>query len=152
MAAVVAAAFSANALTQYYVQVNKTDGSEERFWFYDIPVAQLEDDNLKMTVTMTQEAVLYPLTEVNNLTMGHVDLGVEGVGDGFTGLSFTITNETLEMTGAPAGCEVALYDMAGTLRACGTADAAGTLSLPIGHLDKGVYLVKAGKNSFKFIR
>ena len=152
MAAVVAAAFSANALTHYYVQVNKTDGSEERFWFYDMPVAQLEDDNLKMTVVMTQEAVLYPLTEVNNLTMGYVDLGVEGVGGDSTGLSFTITNETLKMTGAAAGCEVTLYDMAGALRARVAADAAGTLSLPIGHLDKGVYLVKAGKTSFKFIR
>ena len=56
------------------------------------------------------------------------------------------------MTGAAAGCEVTLYDMAGALRARVAADAAGTLSLPIGHLDKGVYLVKAGKNSFKFIR
>ena len=152
MAAVIAAVFGANALEQYYVQVNKTDGSEERFWFYDMPVAQLEDDNLKMTVVMTQEAVLYPLTEVNNLTMGYVDLGVEGVGGDFTSLSFTITNETLKMTGAAAGCEVTLYDMAGALRARVAADAAGTLSLPIGHLDKGVYLVKAGKNSFKFIR
>ena len=79
MAAVVAAAFSANALTHYYVQVNKTDGSEERFWFYDMPVAQLEDDNLKMTVVMTQEAVLYPLTEVNNLTMVYVVLHRAGV-------------------------------------------------------------------------
>ncbi len=152
MAAVIAAVFGANALEQYYVQVNKTDGTQERFWFYDMPVAQLEDDNLKFTMAQTHETVLYPLAEVSNLTMGCVGMGVDGVGDDFSGVSFAVTAETLVMTGAAAGCEVAVYDTAGSLRARGAADAAGSLSLPVGHLDKGVYLVKAGKNSFKFIR
>lgn len=152
MAAVIAAVFGANALEQYYVQVNKTDGTQVRYWFIDIPVAQLEGDDLKFTMAQTRETVLHPLAEVSNLTFGKEDSGVEGVGAEGQGVSFAVTAETLVMTGAAAGCEVALHDMAGTLCARGAADAAGTLSLSIGHLDKGVYLVKAGKNSFKFIR
>lgn len=152
LAAAIAAAFSASAYEQYFVQVNKTDGTEVRYWFLDVPVAQIEGDDLKFTMAMTHETVLYPFAEVNNLTFGKVDLAVEGIGTDHTGVSFAITAETLEMTGAAAGCEVAVYDAAGALRARGTADAAGALSLPVGQLDKGVYLVKAGNNSFKFIR
>lgn len=152
LAAVLAAAFSAGATEQYYVQLNKTDGTEVRYMFVDVPVAQIEGDELKITMAMTQESVLYPFAELNNFTFGKTDNGVEGVGTGHEGISFAITSETLEMTGADGGCPVSIYDTAGKLRAHGSADSTGSLKLPVGHLEKGVYLVKAGNNSFKFIR
>lgn len=153
LAAVLATAFGASALEyEHSVMVNRLDGTSVEYKFADTPVAYIDGENLKMTVTTTGESVLYPFTEVKNLTFKAEKSGITNVGAEAAGPSFGLTDDTLEAGGLGAGVKVCVYDVAGALRVQGECGPDGTVSLDISMLGKGVYVVNAGKHSFKFIR
>lgn len=153
IAAVLATATSASAFEYLYsVEVNKTDGTKVAYKFSQNPVVTVEGDDMKMTYDGGTQSVLYPFAEVVNLTFSKTEnSGVDNVGVDGT-VSFAVTRDALEATGLAEGTAVTIYDTAGAMRAQGNADADGSLTLPLGSLGQGVYVVKAGNNSFKFIR
>lgn len=152
LVALFASTFSADAAYQYFLNVNKADGTAETFGFELMPVAQLEGDDVKFTMAMTGESVLIPVADIINMTFHKVGLGTEDIKSDLGGVVFVLGREAVEISGLAAGCEVSVYDATGALRLRGTADAGGSLSLPTVTLAKGAYIVSAGKNSFKFIR
>lgn len=120
--------------------------------FADSPVASIEGDDLKISFPYSGETVLHAIADITNLTFDKVEVnGIEGI---FTkgSVTFGLTRDLLETAGHPAGTTLRIYDMAGTLHAEATCDADGSASVSIASLGQGVYLVKAGNNSFKFIR
>lgn len=132
----------------YSVIVNKTDGTKVEYQFADKPVATLEGDNMKMTCG--GESVLYPFASIENLTFDKRS-GVDGVTvDG--NVAFGLTREALEASGLQEGTLVNIYDVSGALRASGAAGVDGSVSVSLDGLGSGVYVVKAGNNSFKFVR
>lgn len=133
------------------VLVNLKDGSNVAYKFEDIPVATIDGDNLKITLGMTEQTVLYPFANIVNLTFEKKLSGVTDV-KSENQVSFGLTSESLEVWGLTASTQVSIFDATGALRATGTADEAGYVAIETSNLDKGVYLVKAGAHSFKFIR
>lgn len=152
-ATVLASAFGAYAAGEYThsVLVNLKEGDNVAYKFEETPVAQIDGDNLKITLGTTGQSVLYPFADVVNLTFNKEVSGVAGVNDDATA-TFGLSSETLEATGLTAGTEISVFDAGGALRVRGTANDNGYAAVYVGNLDKGVYLVKAGKHTFKFIR
>lgn len=153
LTAALATAISASAVDYAHkLLVNKTDGTKVEYKFEDCPVASIEGDDLKISFLYSEQTVLHPIADIVNLTFDKEEVNsVEGI---YTegSVSFGLTRDLLEAAGLPAGTAVRIYDMAGALHAEGTCDADGAVSIPIASLGQGVYLVKAGNNSFKFIR
>lgn len=150
--AALATAISASAVDYAHkLLVNKTDGTKVEYKFEDAPVASIEGDDLKISFQYSDETVLHPIADIANLTFDKTEVGIEGI---FTqgSVTFGLTRDLLEAAGLPAGTTVRIYDMAGMLHAEATCDADGVASVSIASLGQGVYLVKAGNNSFKFIR
>lgn len=149
--AALAAAFSASALEyNHSVVVNCTDGTKMEYKFHDCPVAFVDGDEVNISVTMTHESVSIPMADITNLTFTKVS-GVESVKED-SRVSFGITRESLEVAGLEPGVSVAIYDVAGVMRVQGACGADGQVTLAIGDLASGVYVVSAGEKSFKFIR
>ena len=154
LVAVLAAAFSASAADYVYsVLLNRTDGVTVVMKFEDEPVAQIEGDDLKMTVTSTGETALYPIKDIVNFTFMKAEyLAVEDIAGDGTKVSFGLNANTLDVAGLPGADEIAVYDMTGKLCVRVASDSNGVASVDISGLEKGVYIVSAGNNTFKFIR
>lgn len=152
--AIVAMALSSNAATQYShsLDLNKKDGTKVSYLFLHTPVATFEGDNLKITLSATDESVLHPIDDLESLTFSKTE--VEGSVDAILpgSMAFGISAETLDASGLPCCTVVAVYDLEGRLVASSTTGADGSASVAIAHLPAGVYAVKAGNHSFKFIR
>ena len=133
------------------VLINLKEGGSVAYKFEDVPVATIDGDNLKITLAMTDESVIYPFANVVNLTFEKKESGIANVKDNAS-VTFGITSESLEVWGLTASTQVSIFDATGALRATGAADEAGYVTIETSNLDKGVYLVKAGAHSFKFIR
>lgn len=151
VAMAIATIFGASALDYTYsLMVNLTDGSSVEYKFADTPSAVIEGDNFKIA-TLTSDAVLYPIDDIVNITLQARETGKVVTLPENT-LSFGLSSTTLEAFGLQKGQKVSLYSVAGLLRAESVAAADGTATIDISGLEKGVYLVKAGDKSFKFIR
>lgn len=149
--AALAAAFSASALEyNHSVLINCTDGTILEYKFNDCPVAFVDGDKVNIAVAVTQEQVSIPMANITNLTFNKVS-GVESVKDDAR-ISFGITRETLDVAGLEPSARVTVYDVAGVMRVQGICGADGCVTIAIGDLDSGVYVVSAGDKSFKFIR
>jgi len=154
IAAVLASAITASAVDyKHKLIVNKADGTKGEYKFEDTPVATVEGDDLKIELASTRESVLYPIADLASLTFEKKEYdSVECIGDDSTRVSFGISREALEVSGLTAGASVSVHDLSGMLRATGVCDASGSVTLDIGSLGNGVYIVEAGNNTFKFIR
>lgn len=155
VAALLVSAFAVNAAGieyAYTLVVNKTDGTKIEYKFAEMPVVQTQGDDIKITLGMTQQSVLYPMADVNNFTFDRETNGINDVIGDETRVSFGLTANTLEAAGLAPGTIVAVYNASGSMVARGTCDADGVASISIASLAKGVYVVSAGSNSFKFIR
>lgn len=60
-------------------------------------------------------------------------------------------SEDISLLGCAEGTEVRIYDLAGHPMKAATATG-GQLTIPVGDLKTGVYLLKAGKVTIKFVR
>lgn len=155
IAAVLATAFGASAVDYAYtLVVNKTDGTKVNYLFANTPVATIEGDNLTIVDLTNTTGVVYPISDITNMTFDREEIlnGVEGVLGSNGDVAFGVTATALEAYGLPAATEIFIFDASGVLRVSGRSADDGTASLEIGTLEKGVYLVRAGKHIFKFIR
>lgn len=153
LVAVLAAAFGASATDYVYsVLLNRTDGSSVIMKFADMPVAQIQGEDLKMTVTTTGESAIYPIKDIVNFTFLKQVSGINDVSDDSKTVSFGLGSSTLDVAGLQGVVEITLYDMTGKLCARAQSDSNGAATVDISGLEKGVYIVTAGNNTFKFIR
>lgn len=75
--------------------------------------------------------------------------GIQGLVKSLSGLQ--LVGDALTLRGAEAGTAVAVYNLRGVRQAQGVAGQDATVLSLVG-LPKGVYVVKAGKQSVKFIK
>jgi len=151
--AVLATAFSVSATTYTHsVVVNRTDGSALEYKFEDYPMVSVEGENINIMVAVTQESITMPMSEVENFTFSKTESGINEVTTDNSRITFGITRETLEVSGLEADVNVTVYDINGVLRLKAASDGNGQVSLAIGDLGSGVFVVSAGNQSFKFIR
>lgn len=152
--AALATAFSVSATTYTHsVVVNRTDGSTLEYKFDNYPVVSVEGENINILVAVTQETITLPMSEVENFTFSKTESsGIDEVTGDKSRVTFGITRETLEVSGLDADVNVTIYDINGVLRLKAASDGNGQVSLAIGDLGSGVFIVSAGNQSFKFIR
>lgn len=148
-----ATAFGASAVDYIHTLiVNKTDGTKVEYKFENVPVATIEGDDLKIELLTTSESVLYPIADIVNFTFEKELSGVDNISSDEARVSFGITRESLEASGLASGAELSVYNAAGMLCVKAVCGDNGSVSVDISTLDKGVYVVNAGNNTFKFIR
>lgn len=155
MAVAVLLASTCSALAADYTHsliVHLTDGSEVEYLFEDMPVAFVEGTDVRIQVQASGMEVTYPMDDMVNMTIKREMVGVENIIAAEGRVKFGVNRESLDASGLMAGQHVVIYDATGALRAEGTCDADGVVSIAIGDFGPGVYIVNAGKNSFKFIR
>lgn len=152
--AALAVAISAQAAVDYThtLVANMNDGTQTKFEFQDIPVATIEGEDLMITLMTTMDSYAIPMSELVNITIDRQESGVKGIEAESNAVRFGLTHDQLEVWGLPEATDVTVTDINGILQARGTASADGYAAVAIGELGKGVYIVKAGKNGFKFIR
>lgn len=144
-----AAAIVSAAHADYKLVVNETTGNRIEFLFKNKPVATFTADDLVISVADGSK-VEYPYANVVNLTLEEFNSidGIEAAGNA----AFSIDNDTFSAFNLPARAEIRIFSINGETMAAGNADSEGHYSTGISGLAKGVYIVKAGDKSFKFIR
>lgn len=155
LAVAISSAFCASAADEYAysISVNQKDGTKTEFKFEEEPVATIEGDDLKISLynTTDLQSVLFPIAELENLTIiwGNTT-GVKDMAE--SKVSFGITRTALEAEGLAAGTAVDIYSTDAKHVAHAVSDANGAARIDISSLGSGVFMVKAGNKSFKFIR
>ena len=77
-------------------------------------------------------------------------MGVEALEEAHVKVS--IGKEAIAISGLETGAQVTLCDLSGRVVASAGADDAGSLSINVSDLSKGVFIVAMPGQSFKFIR
>lgn len=155
IAAVLATAVSAFAIDYSYTLVlNRTDGNKNNFQFETTPVATINGEELTIVENLTQLTVVVPISEIVNFTFEKEEIGqgIENIKVDNGGVTFRLSQDTLEVAGLSEGVDIQIFDINGQLRAKAVSDVDGTATIAMTGWDKGVYVVYAGTNKFKFIR
>lgn len=144
-----------NVVYAYKLIVNQKDGTSVEFKFEEEPVATLEGDDVKITLYAADDidnGVLFPIAQLQNFTFEKDALsGVSEVASK-ADVSFGLTRTALQVAGLEAGQAVDIFSADGRQVARGICDANGNATIALEALPAGVYAVKAGKSTFKFIR
>lgn len=143
------AAFSANE--GYSLVVTLNSGDEVEYRFADTPVATFENDDLVVTTKGGLSKVQHPLATFAKMTIKAAPADAIEAVDAVRA-SFLVGEAWLQAQNLEAGTRVSVYSDAGTLMAAGEADAAGRVSVSVAACGKGVYVVKAGNHTFKFVK
>ncbi|MDE5997645.1 MAG: T9SS type A sorting domain-containing protein [Muribaculaceae bacterium] len=154
-AALLALALVPSALVQasssYSLLVNTVDGNTVEYDFEYLPVATFEGDIMIISDDRNAEGTRYAMDNVKNMTIKSLTSGVADVAE-TDHIKVSTANDILTVSGIEPGTNLFIYDAAGRLVANAIADDAEFVSVNIGNLGKGVYVVSTPKNSFKFIR
>ncbi len=151
LALTLAPASLVKADSNYSLLVNTADGNSIEYQFEYLPVATFEGNEMIITDDRNVKGVRYAIENVVNMTIKSGTSGVEGVADA-NHVKIAVANDILSVSGLEAEVQVMVYDAAGKLVASALADQNGAISLSIGNLGKGVYVVALPNQSFKFIR
>lgn len=109
------------------------------------PVVSFTDNDVKLVCGELE--VLYPLDDYLKMTIEEAELATT-VDKPFDS-AFTISNEKI----SASGCEsMVLFTPDGKTLASAKASSDGVVSIAIGQLRKGVYVVKTDKNVFKITK
>lgn len=128
--------------------LQKTNGEEISFLIGNNPVAVPEASTLHIT------------SSDNDITVNYDDIqkfyfnGVTGINEiiSTAKTAFQLTGNEITATGMKAGSDMCIYSLNGTLVATAKASDNGIGVISISELAKGSYIIKAGNNSFKFLK
>lgn len=150
LAAILAVAFSAAADIHTLV-VHTTDGNTAEFLFEATPVATFDDAN-NMTIVTNNGAdrQTFLISDVKEMSVKKESNAVMGVT--LATPKFRIDGETLLASGLKAGTSMEIFDNAGKRLFSVKADANGNAAHSLSGIAQGVYVVRAAKFTFKFIK
>lgn len=132
--------------------ITKKSGETVEYKFADRPVATFAGEDMTITLALTGQSFAYPMAQVATLTVTPQTLGVDDAALASTAVTFEYDGTTLTCRGLSAGATVALYNLGGTALASTAAASDGTATIDLSNLAKGVYVISAGAESFKFIK
>lgn len=135
---------TASAQVKYLI-VSRTDGSEASFAIADNPV--IKNSASELTVETTDAMITVPFEELDSYSFSET-VGVEEI---TAGESHSYRNGQVTFNGLKPGSEIYVYALDGREVMRGAADADGYSSLDLRGLGTGVYIVRTGTSSFKFI-
>lgn len=133
------------------VAVIKADGSTHNVEIADIQRIDIASDALTIhqnSGTSTGHAY----ADIERLDIGVALSGISGItADGSVAVWPTLVTESVNVSGAPAGTRVVVYNVAGSAVASAVAPD-GTLSVDMSALSAGAYIVSVGKHSVKIVK
>ncbi len=130
--------------------VVETKGGERvEFYFDQKPEMTFQDEYVN--IAAGEQTVQYAMADVTRVYFQ------EGTGTGVSSakaesVRFFFGGDQLRAEGLTPGTQVSVYTVGGTLAAKAGAGSDGTATLSTAGLSKGVYLVKANKVSYKFVK
>lgn len=154
LAVALSSAFCAAAADEYAysLSVNQKDGTKVEFRFDEEPVATIEGDDLKITLYDDMRSVLFPIAQLENLTIAKSNLtGVDAIAEQGK-VSFGLSRQSLDVEGLSAGVNIDVFASDGRHVAHAVSDDNGAVRIDLSSLGSGIFVVKAAKQSFKFIR
>lgn len=131
--------------TKDMLVIETTDGARVAFHLSGQPVMTMGDD--EVTVKADGRTLTYPLSEVsrvrfdNSTTLAQLQTELD--------VEFTLTGTELTVSGAAEGLTVNVYKTNGALAATARTDGSGCCTIDLSALPAGVYVVTAGKISYK---
>lgn len=144
----------AGARAEYYdyhfVVLNLTDSQTVEFAFADEPVATFDGSDLVITTDGGINKVAYGTEEIARITFREMPSGVEKTEA--VSLRISVRGDVLHISGLAEGAGVKVYALDGRLVVSAAAGADQTAVADLSGLPSGVYAVKAGNESFKFIK
>lgn len=130
-----------------YLIVSRTDGSKASFALADEPV--VKNTATELTVETSATTVTIPFAELENYSFS--ETGPVKVEDITAEESHSYHDGQVTFNGLKPGSEIYVYALDGREVMRGAADADGYSSLDLRGLGTGVYIVRTGNSSFKFI-
>lgn len=137
---------------QNAVTICQKDGQTATFAFSEKPVISYSGNDLVMTTTKT--VVSYPvylLAKIAFDTAWEEDVtAVDEMKQTSSDAQFSFTDGSLHISGGEAGSFVTLYTVGGVQVEQCRLDANGNATISVQALNKGIYIVKTTRFTFKF--
>lgn len=128
--------------------VETKGGDRVLFLFEQKPEMTFSGESVE--IKSAEETVLYPMEDVAQIKFEQI---TSGIGSAETGdVSFRFSGGQLEADGLTPQSAVTVYSAGGTVMLRGKADAGGRAVLPTGSLQKGIYIVKTDKVTYKIVK
>lgn len=128
--------------------IETKDGNTVAYHLSTRPVVTFELTDL--VLTSTDVKVQYPVTDVKELRFadGTTAINETKVGD----ITFSVSGDMISANGLENGSNLEVYSIDGKEIAKASVDATGKAQVNISDLGQGVYVVKAGKKSYKILK
>ena len=143
----------AQTTTASCVVVEETNGNKTEFLLATEPRITYDGD--VVTLECTEDNLVLDAAEVKKVYLSQTNLSgataIQQV-EATKSVLFDLTDGNLSVNGLETGSPVALYTADGRQIYAGTANAAGSLSLPLGSFQGGMIIVKTAKQTFKIIK
>ena len=135
------------------VVVDQVRGPQYKFLLTDDPKITYVGDDVTISSNGSVDVVLNA-ANVEKVYLSENDLGATAIQqvEATKSVLFDLTDGNLSVNGLETGSPVALYTADGRQIYAGTANAAGSLSLPLGSFHGGMIIVKTAKQTFKIIK
>ena len=143
----------AQTTTASCVVVEETNGNKTEFLLATEPRITYDGD--VVTLECTEDNLVLDAAEVKKVYLSQKSLsGATAIQqlEATKSVLFDLTDGNLSVNGLETGSPVALYTADGRQLYAGTANAAGSLSLPLGSFQGGMIIVKTTKQTFKIIK
>lgn len=128
------------------VVMQKTGGSVY-YSFNDNPKVMFSGEN--MIISTSKSVVEYPIANLFSFSFDDMANGVLDIKS--NGANIKMTDDMLVVTGISANEVVSVYDAKGAKVSSAKAEN-GTISISLGNLPNGVYVVKSKNVSYKIVR
>lgn len=155
MSALALAVMAAGALAAKYSHafvINLKSGTTVEYQFSEQPVATFVGDDMSIQ-TKGGEKLLQPIAEITNITFVATETGgIDGVAATGSDVVVRFDGSVLHISGLEAGSDVRVFTVGGTMCRSAVADEAGILTVAVGDLNAGVYVVASKEHSFKFVK
>lgn len=141
---------AAGAWAQNAIVVCQNDGTMAKFAFTEKPVVTYSAGELVMTTNKT--SVQYPMNRLLKIyfDVAEVPDGIDVEVTQPEDVQFAFRDGALVVSGGEAGAIVNLYRLDGVPAGQFRLDGNGSVTIPTGSLNKGLYIVKTKQVSFKF--
>lgn len=130
------------------VIVERTDGSQFSVTLTSSVAIGFEGEEVNVSDSKNGLSIKLPKTELAGFRLSTSEAAIDSPSKEEMGI--TLTQEGVEISGAPNGTSVELYNSAGTLLWKGTVKGNVTL-VPLKRMAQGINLVKAGGRTFKVV-
>ncbi|MCQ2190309.1 MAG: T9SS type A sorting domain-containing protein [Paludibacteraceae bacterium] len=131
-----------------YMTIDFNNGTSVSFLLEDNPVITYENESLLVN---KDEKTTYSFDDIKNYHFTEDDQTAAKMTIANTLEIVKLNDETIEVKNAKANCDVAVYTISGTVASQAKVNAEGQAIVKLPN-QTGVYVIKAGKQSFKIIR